>query len=93
MLACAACTLVISTLNGCLRPRVRAFTNLSVNYNLKLPSGEMVTITDAHGNSFEDVDHTKRLPDLPQDRGFHGCRTPTSFWTATVPLGWSSRKR
>ena len=60
LLAGAASALVISALNGCFRPRVRAFTNLSVNYNLKLPSGEMVAITDAHGDSFEDVNHVKR---------------------------------
>jgi len=60
LVACVACVLAVSGLSGCVRPRVRAFTNLSVNYNLKLPSGEIVTVTDAHGDSFEDVNHVQR---------------------------------
>jgi len=53
--------LTLSALYGCAgRPRVTMFTNLTETYKLALPSGEQVTITDAHGDSFEDVNHVRR---------------------------------
>ena len=60
-LVCIIGAVASSALNGCAgRPRVGVYSNLAVNYNLKLPSGETVVITDTHGDSFEDINHVHR---------------------------------
>jgi hypothetical protein len=39
---------------------VHTMHTLTVNYKLALPSGEQVIVTDAHGDSFVDVNHVQR---------------------------------
>ena len=61
LVAYASCGLILAALDGCWgRPRVAFFHNLGITYKLTLPSGEQVTITDAHGDSFVDVDKVQR---------------------------------
>lgn len=61
LIASASCGLTLAALQGCWgRPRVAFFHNLGVIYKLTLPSGEQVTINDAHGDSFVDVDKVQR---------------------------------